>query len=53
MTECRHESLKYVGEQKTDEGTNRYYACTACGDLLVVTPSNTVIEIPGKQVDPE
>jgi len=54
MPECRHESLKYVGEQKTDDGVNKYYTCTNCGEVLVVTPANTIIGIPGKkQVDPE
>jgi hypothetical protein len=49
MVECRHESLKYVGEQKTEDGVNRYYTCTSCGLVLVVTPANNVVGIPGKQ----
>ena len=54
MPECKHESLKYVGEQRTEDGYNRYYTCTSCGEVLVVTPENQVIGIPGKgQVDPE
>ena len=47
MSQCRHESLGYVGEQKTDDGVNAYYKCKACGDLLVVTPSRKVIGIKG------
>jgi hypothetical protein len=53
VAECRHESLKYVGEQKTDDGVNRYYTCANCGELLVVTPANTVIGIKSRQIDPE
>ncbi len=49
MSPCRHESLEFVGEQKTDEGVNAYYKCKACGDLLVVTPSRSVIGVKGIQ----
>jgi hypothetical protein len=48
---CKHESLQFVGEQRTDEGANIYYKCTACGELLVVTPSRKVIGIPGIQAE--
>lgn len=47
MPRCKHESLQYVGEQKTDAGVNSYYTCKKCGDLLVMTPSRKVIGIPG------
>ena len=47
MSQCRHESLEYVGEQKTDDGVNAYYKCKICGDLLVATPSRKVISIKG------
>ena len=49
MPTCRHESLEFVGEQKTDEGVNVYYRCTACGDLLVVTPAKSVYGVKGVQ----
>jgi hypothetical protein len=49
MAACRHESLDYVGEQKTDEGVNSYYKCKSCGMMLVMTPSRKVIGIPGVQ----
>jgi hypothetical protein len=48
---CKHEALKFVGEQRTDDGVNVYYKCTACGELLVVTPSKQVIGIPGVQTE--
>ena len=49
MTQCKHESLEFVGEQKTDDGVNSYYTCKACGELLVVTPTRKVIGIPAVQ----
>lgn len=53
MADCKHESLKYVGQQTTDDGVNRYYTCTTCGQVLVVTPANNVVGIPGKQLPSE
>lgn len=47
MVGCRHESLEYVGEQKTDDGVNSYKRCRNCGMLLVLTPSGKLIGIPG------
>jgi hypothetical protein len=47
MPGCRHESLEYVGEQKTDEGVNSYRRCKNCGMLLVMTPSGKLIGVPG------
>lgn len=49
MPECRHLSLDYVGEQKTEEGVNSYYKCKACGMLLVMTPSRKVFGVSGIQ----
>ena len=49
MPVCKHESLEYLGEQKTDEGVNSYYKCKSCGAMLVMTPSRQVIGIPGVQ----
>ena len=47
MARCKHESLEYVGEQKTDDGVNSYRRCKACGMLLVMTPSGKLIGVPG------
>jgi hypothetical protein len=47
MPVCKHESLEYVGEQKTDDGVNVYRKCESCGALLVMTPSGKVIAIKG------
>lgn len=45
MPDCKHESLDFVGEQKTDDGVNTYYKCKACGMLLIMTPARKVIGI--------
>ena len=47
MPSCKHESLEYVGEQKTDEGVNVYRRCKNCGTLLVLTPSGKLIAVKG------
>jgi hypothetical protein len=47
MPPCRHESLEYVGEQKTDDGVNSYRRCKNCGMLLIMTPSGKLIGVPG------
>ena len=51
MPSCRHESLEYVGDQKTDEGVNTYRRCKNCGMLLVMTPGGKLIGIPGVKRD--
>jgi len=51
MPACKHETLEFVGNQKTEEGANTYYKCKACGELLVVTPSRQVYGIPGVEAD--
>ena len=51
MPACRHESLEYVGDQKTDDGVNSYRRCKNCGMLLVLTPSGKLIGIPGAKPD--
>jgi len=44
---CRHETLEYVGDQKTDDGVNSYKRCRNCGMLFVMTPSGKLVGIPG------
>lgn len=51
MAACKHQSLEFVGEQKSDVGVNSYYKCKSCGMMLVLTPSRKVIGIPGVQTD--
>ncbi len=51
MAPCKHESLSYAGEQKTDDGVNSYYQCRSCGTLLIMTPSRKLIGIRGVKAD--
>jgi hypothetical protein len=51
MPPCRHESIEYVGEQKTDDGVNSYRRCKNCGVLLIMTPSGKLIGVPGVKQD--
>ena len=51
MPSCRHESLEYLGDQKTDNGVNAYRRCKNCGVLLVMTPGGKLIGIPGVKPD--
>jgi len=47
--ECKHE-LEFLGEQKTEEGANRYYRCRLCGDVFVFPPKGEVAyRIPAKR----
>ena len=47
MPACKHESLEYIGEQKTDDGVNTYSRCKQCGSLIVLTPSRTAFSVKG------
>jgi hypothetical protein len=47
MPACKHESLEYLGEQKTDDGVNTYSRCKDCGSLVVLTPSKTAFSVKG------
>ncbi|MDG7008723.1 MAG: hypothetical protein JRN06_10890 [Nitrososphaerota archaeon] len=49
MTGCKHESVEFMGEQKTDDGVNSYLRCKGCGTLLIVMPSRKVVSVPGVQ----
>jgi len=48
---CKHETLEFVGNQKTDEGVNAYYKCKACSTLLIMTPSRQVYGVAGVEKD--
>jgi len=47
MAGCKHESLEYVGEQKTEGGVNVYRRCKDCGTLFILTPSGKLIGVKG------
>ncbi|MDJ0269521.1 MAG: hypothetical protein NXY59_03040 [Aigarchaeota archaeon] len=48
-SDCQHE-FEFLGEQKTDEGTNKYFRCTLCGDVFVFPPNSDIAyKIPGRK----
>jgi len=47
MPPCKHESLEYIGEQRTDEGVNTYFRCRKCNNLIITTPERTVFSVEG------
>lgn len=48
MPSCRHPEAELVGEQKTDDGVNVFRHCLSCGEVLVVTPSQKVMAVKGR-----
>ena len=47
--DCSHE-LEFLGEQKTEEGSNKYFRCRVCGDVFVFPPKGDVAyRIPGRR----
>jgi hypothetical protein len=44
---CAHGDLKYIGEQRDDEGVNSYFECRLCGALVVTTPNRQVFAVEG------
>ena len=47
MSDCDHKDLEPIGEQKTDDGVNKYFTCKSCGSLIVVTPGSKVYRVKG------
>ena len=44
---CKHEHLKYMGEQRDEMGANNYYQCLDCGDFVVTTPARKAFSLKG------
>ncbi|MEM2052028.1 MAG: hypothetical protein QW614_03625 [Candidatus Caldarchaeum sp.] len=40
--ECSH-SLEFIGEQKAEQGSNKYFRCVKCGDVFVQTADETKV----------
>ncbi|MCS7142777.1 MAG: hypothetical protein NZ920_03150 [Aigarchaeota archaeon] len=38
-TECEHRDLEYLGEQKSEEGSNKYYLCKSCKGVIIIAPN--------------
>lgn len=46
---CPHGETELLGEQKGERGTNKYYRCLKCGNVLVLSEEGVLYEIPGKK----
>ncbi|MEM4280683.1 MAG: hypothetical protein QW470_01575 [Candidatus Caldarchaeum sp.] len=40
--ECSH-ALEFIGEQKAEQGVNKYFRCVKCGDVFVQTPDEVKV----------
>jgi ribosomal protein S26 len=45
-TECSHGEVKLLGEQKGEKGTNKYFKCLKCGNVLVLSEDGVLYEVP-------
>jgi len=43
---CAHDRLEYLGDQKGERGVNKYYKCTRCGNVLILSEDGTWYEVP-------
>ncbi|MEM2096308.1 MAG: hypothetical protein QXX19_00015 [Candidatus Caldarchaeum sp.] len=44
---CSH-VLEFIGEQKAEDGVNKYFRCVRCGDVFVQTADESkTYRIPG------
>ncbi|MBC7130676.1 hypothetical protein H5T51_05600 [Candidatus Bathyarchaeota archaeon] len=50
-SKCTHSEVELLGEQKAERGTNRYYKCLKCGDVLVLSEDGTLYEIPAAKAE--
>jgi hypothetical protein len=39
VSECRHEELEFLGDQKSEGGYNKYYRCKLCRHVIVIMAS--------------
>lgn len=47
---CDHSDLEYLGEQKADVGTNKYFRCRICkGVIIISADSKSVYYVKGKE----
>jgi hypothetical protein len=42
---CSHYETDFLGQQKGEKGTNRYFKCKKCNALLVVSEDGVKYEI--------
>jgi uncharacterized Zn finger protein len=43
---CSHEKVELLGEQKGEKGTNKYFRCRKCGNVLILSEEGVLYEVP-------
>jgi hypothetical protein len=43
---CPHEKVELLGEQKGEKGTNKYFKCQRCGNVLILSEEGVLYEVP-------
>jgi hypothetical protein len=47
--DCEHRELEFIGDEKHEDGVNKYYKCKACGDVIVFTAAGKMVHVKKKQ----
>jgi len=42
---CPHEKVELLGEQKGEKGTNKYFRCQKCGNVLILSEEGVLYEV--------
>lgn len=46
---CSHGEVEFLGTEKGEKGVNRYYKCSKCGSVLVLSEDEGVLyEVPSR-----
>lgn len=40
IKKCSHGETQFLGTQKSEKGMNKYYRCSKCGKILVLSSNN-------------
>ncbi|MCS7367485.1 MAG: hypothetical protein NDF52_06365 [archaeon YNP-WB-062] len=46
VAKCLHGEVEFLGEQRGERGTNKYYRCLKCGAVLILSEEGVLYEIP-------
>jgi hypothetical protein len=47
--ECCHGEVELLGEQKGEKGSNKYYRCLKCGNVLILSEEGVLYEVLGEK----
>lgn len=46
--ECKHTELEFIGEERFEDGVNKYYKCKSCSHVIVFTAGGRMVHIKEK-----